>query len=402
MSLLRARLAILGLFLIHGLVVATWASRLPVIQSRLGISAGQLGVLLLASAIGAILAMPVTGKLMAQLGSKRVVIVSSFAFCLVLPGLALAPNSLWMAVALFLYGFTAGVMDVSMNAQAVFLEKQYQKSIMIAFHAFFSIGGLLGSVLGSFSAAQRIAPSQHFIGAAIAYAVVVAVASCFLIADRPAGESKKGPLFATFSWPLFGLCMIGFCCFLSEGAIIDWSGIYLYRVLHSGESMAALGFAFFSIAMTFGRLVGDALADRFGAALLVLLGCLFAGGGMTFVLLSPSVLFALAGFTLVGIGFSVIVPLVFSASGRIGGNSYANLTTITLFSYCAFLLGPPLIGLLADLLGLRLALALIVVLTLVGALFSKVAFPPVSQESQSFGELAEERTALCAPPSSEV
>jgi MFS family permease len=162
--------------------------------------------------------------------------------------------------------------------------------------------------------------------------------------------------------------------------------------------MAALGFAFFSVAMTFGRLLGDSLTERFGSGLLVLLGCLLAGGGMSFVLLSPTGMLALAGFTLVGIGFSVIVPLVFSASGKIGGNSYANLTTITLFSYCAFLLGPPLIGMLADWLGLRLALALIVVLTLVAAAFSRLAFRNDACQNaalQSQGEPVAEPVGFC-------
>lgn len=371
--LIKARLAILGLFLIHGLIVSTWASRLPVIQHQLGISSGQLGLLLLASAIGSILAMPLSGKLMGRFGSKPVGIVSSFVFCLVLPFLALATTPIWLAVVLFCYGLTGGIMDVSMNAQAVHLEKIYQKSIMVAFHAFFSVGGLLGAVGGSLLAAYGLTPVHHFGIASIGYALVIGGASFFLVSDKPE-KSQKRPLFASFSWPLLGLCVIGFCCFLSEGAIIDWSGIYLYRILHATEPVAALGYAFFSITMTCGRLVGDAMTDRFGADKLVLLGCFLAAGGMALVLASPVTIYALVGFTLVGAGFSVIVPLVFSASGKIEGNSHANLTTITLFSYSAFLMGPPLIGFLAEAFNLRLALLLIVVLALISALFAKVAF----------------------------
>lgn len=377
MRLIKARLAILGLFLIHGLIVSTWASRLPVIQHQLGISSGQLGLLLLSSAIGSILAMPLSGKLMGRFGSKPVGIVSSFALCLVLPFLAIATTPVWLAVVLFGYGLTAGIMDVSMNAQAVHLEKIYQKSIMVAFHAFFSVGGLLGAVGGSLLAAYGLTPVHHFEIAAVGYALVIAGASFFLVSDKPERQ-QKGPLFASFSWPLLGLCVIGFCCFLSEGAIIDWSGIYLYRILHATEPVAALGYAFFSITMTCGRLVGDAMTDRFGADKLVLLGCLLAAGGIALVLASPVTIYALAGFTLVGAGFSVIVPLVFSASGKIEGNSHANLTTITLFSYSAFLMGPPLIGFLAEAFNLRLALLLIVVLALISALFAKVAFRPKS------------------------
>lgn len=371
--LIRARLAILCLFLIHGLIVSTWASRLPVIQHQLGVSSGQLGLLLLSGAIGSILAMPLSGKIMGRFGSKLVGVLSSFAFCLVLPFLALSSSPVWLAVTLFFYGLTAGVMDVSMNAQAVHLEKIYQKSMMVAFHAFFSIGGLLGSVGGSLVAAQGVLPAQHFGWAAVVYALAIGGAAFFLVSDKPE-EPQKGPLFSPFSWPLFGLCVIGFCCFLSEGAIIDWSGIYLYRILQSTESVAALGYAFFSVTMIAGRLIGDALTERFGADRMVLLGCLLAAAGMAIVLSSSVTTFALAGLTLVGAGFSVIVPLVFSASGRIEGNRHTNLTTITLFSYSAFLLGPPLIGFLAEVFNLRLALSLIVVLALLSALFAKVAF----------------------------
>jgi len=381
---LKARLAVLALFLIHGLVVSTWASRLPLIQTHLGISAGQLGLLLLASAGGAILAMPATAKLMAHWGSKRISVISSLALCAALPMLAMASSSLGLAVALFYYGFTAGVMDVSMNSQAVYLEKRYQKSIMVAFHAFFSIGGLMGAALGSVIASQKIMPLEHFIGSALAYSLVIVIASRFLMTDHSVTHaSKKEPLFASFSWPLVGLSIIGFCCFLSEGAIIDWSGIYLYRVLHAGESLAALGYAFFSISMTFGRLIGDGLTDRFGTAGLVVGGCLFAALGVMGVLLSPGVVTALICFVLVGLGFSVIIPLVFSAAGRISGNSNANLTTITLFSYCAFLLGPPAIGFLADQVGLRMALASIVVLTSGAALFAKEGFPDREQADEA-------------------
>lgn len=374
--LTKARLAIFSLFLIHGLIVSTWASRLPLIQQRLGIGPGQLGLLLLASAIGALLAMPLTGKLLGRFGSKPVALVSSIAFCLSLPLLALAEQPVWLAVVLFFFGLSAGVMDVSMNAQAVHLEKLYQRSLMVAFHALFSAGGLLGAVIGSLLAARGLTPEVHFASASLCYVLGVGVASMFLLSDKPDRREKKA-LFAPFSMRLVGLCVIGFCCFLSEGAIIDWSGVYLYRALKTTEAVAALGYAFFSVTMTGGRFVGDALTERFGARQMVLIGSLLAAVGMVVVLASPVTVYALGGFALAGAGFSVVVPLVFSASGRMGGNSHSNLTTITLFSYSAFLLGPPLIGFLAEALDLRLALMLIVALACLSALFSRIAFPAV-------------------------
>jgi MFS family permease len=375
----KARLALLGTFLVHGLIVSTWASRLPVIQAHHGITSGLLGLVLLCSAFGAVSAIAVTGKIMSQFGSRMVCIVSSLLFCLVLPFLAFSPSPLWLGVTLFFYGFIAGTMDIAMNAQAVYLEKCYNRSIMVAFHALFSLGGMMGAVIGSFVASRGIPALEHFTGAAFAFAVMTGIAARFIPCDAPCQteidkDLAKKRIFAPFSWPLAALCIIGFCCFLSEGAIIDWSGIYLFRGLHADESIAALGYAFFSIAMTGGRLAGDSVTDRYGASNIVLIACLCAALGMGLVLLSPGISLALAGFTITGVGLSVIVPLVFGSAGFIGGNATANLTTITLFCYSAFLLGPPAIGVLADHVGLRLALALIVVLALISAFFSRTAF----------------------------
>ncbi len=371
---LKARLAILCLFLVHGLIISTWASRLPVIQSQLGISTGTLGLLLLSSAIGALLSMPLTGRIMARRGSRNVGTLASLFFCAALPCLAWVNSIPLLVLVLFVYGFSAGAMDVAMNAQAVYLEKTYQRSIMVTFHAFFSLGGMLGALIGSFIASQKMLPLPHFLWAAGVFMILIGTASRYLLADAPVVH-EKGPMLAKFSWPLAGLCVVGFCCFLSEGVIIDWSGIYLYRVFHSVEAIAALAYASFSVAMTFGRFVGDTLAERFPPATLVMIGCGFAIAGMLLVLLGPVVLYSLAGFALVGLGFSVIVPLVFSASGKIPGNSNTNLTTITLFSYAAFLLGPPLIGLMAQAFDLKIALAFVLVLTCIAASFARIAFP---------------------------
>lgn len=369
----QARLGTFCVFLVHGLVISTWASRIPAIQQKLGLQAGTFGLILLAGAIGTLLAMPVSGWLLRRWGSKPVVYLFSLLFCGLLPLLAFSASPFWLAVSLGLFGFSAGAMDVSMNAQAVHIEKAYEKPIMVTFHALFSLGGMLGAVLGGFIAALKVTPFFHFMATGLVYALIITVADRLLVDDH-VPDTEKSALFSAFSLPLAGLCLIGFCCFLSEGAILDWSEVFLFKNLHSGETLAPLGYGLFSIAMALGRLVGDGLTQRFGASRLVSIGSLIAAAGMTLALFGNQLWFSIVGFTIVGIGFSTIVPLVFSRAGMNGANSNASLTTVTMFSYTAFLLGPPLIGFMAQGFGLQFALSLIIALALVSAGVGRLCF----------------------------
>lgn len=383
--LTRARIATSLIFLVHGVIIATWASRIPYIQASLGLSAGQFGLTLLGSAVGAIVAMPLASRWLSRFGSRPVVIWATLALCLTLPGLALAPSALWLVSTLFLFGLCAGAMDVAMNAHAVTLETAVGHSVMIGFHALFSLGGMAGSLLGGLFAGRNLLPSVHYlVMALIMIGVTLAVVGWLLPADsdrtptRPAGAAS--PAFwvvAQPSWPLAGLCLIGFCSFLSEGAIIDWSGLYLVQVLGSSQAMAPLGYGLFSLTMAGGRLMGDAVADRMGAERLALVSALIAAAGVGLAVVAQTPALALTGFMVCGLGFAAIVPLVFSGAGRLpapGRNTSTNLATVTLFSYGAFLLGPTVIGTLSEALGLRVALGLLVGLCLLAAVFAPVAF----------------------------
>lgn len=365
-----ARRAVALLFLMNGMLFATWVSRIPGIQASIGLSHGVLGLALLGMALGALVSMPAGGWLSARFGSAKVCAIAGLAYALGLPVLAMAPNAGTLIAVLFAFGAAHGAVDVAMNAQAFEVEEQYDRPIMSSFHALFSLGGLIGSATGGLIAAAGFTPLTHF--SAITLGVVLtgawlaapalrskamALAHPALIAPR---SEKRG--FTLPPTPLLVLGLLAFCVMLGEGAMADWSGIYLRQIAGATEGMAAAGYSAFSIAMAIGRFLGDDLALRTGPVRLTRWGGAVATAGLGLALLVPSPAVALIGFAAVGAGFATIVPQVFSAAGRATamapGTAVAIVSTI---GYFGFLLGPPIIGFVAELLGLRGALCLVVV-----------------------------------------
>jgi MFS family permease len=358
------------LFLVHGLVFSTWVSRIPDVQSRLGLRPSELGLALLGVAAGSIVSMPLAGVLMARSGTALVAAASSLAFCIALGLPALARNATELGFALGLLGMAAGAMDVSMNAQGVAVEERYGRSLMSSFHALFSIGGMVGAAIGGAIASAGILPSVHLAGSGAACFVLVALAIPHLVPhDHHALGSRRPGVRITAK--LAALAAVAFCFFLSEGAIADWSGLYLRKEAGAGAGTAALGYAVFSAVMALGRLTGDWLIDRFGRLSLMRAGSGLAAVGLSVALALGTLPAALAGFGLTGAGCSIIVPMVFAAAGRIRDlPAGAALTVVTATGYFGLFAGPPSIGFLADAAGLRTALAVVVVLLLSGALFA--------------------------------
>ncbi len=373
-SLRSARIGTSLAFFLHGLIVSSWISRIPAIQTQLHLSAGQLGLALLGAAGGAMIAMPLTGALVTRLGSRPVTLVSTVLMCAALVPLALATGRWTLTAALLVYGMFSGAMDVAMNAQAVVLEERYGRPILSSFHALFSLGGMTGAALGGLAASRSILPLAHFCVSALVYAVAGIVAARLLLADD---KGKPGqPVFARVTRPLLALAVLAFCILLNEGAMADWTSVYLRRVLQTPESTAAAGYAVFSLAMAGGRFGGDWMTQRFGRVNIVRTGGLLAAAGIAAALLLKSVPATFLGFGAAGLGFSVIVPLVFGAAGRHGSSAGAGLAAVTTVGYFGFLVGPPVIGLTADHTGLRAALLIAAVLSLlVSALASAVAIP---------------------------
>src|SRR5271165_5892734 len=375
MRLSSAWWAVAARFLVHGLVVSAWVSRIPAVQALLQLSNGALGMALLGAAIGSDSAIPACGWLVSRYGSSRVANWTSVGFCLALILPALAVNVATLFVALFAYGAMAGANDVAMNSQAVAIELKMKSPTMSRFHAMFSIGGMAGAALGGWVAAHHVLPWIHFsVGAAICIAITLATNPMMLEVHDHLEKREHGLPFWRIPPVLLALCVIGFCIFLSEGAMADWTAVYLKQVLAAGPGLAAMGYAVFSAGMAIFRLVGDAITTRLGPARTVRTGALLAAAGLGLALLAPSAYWALPGLAASGAGFSVIIPLVFGAGGRVKSvGRGAGVATVSGIGYLGFLFGPPAIGFVSQLTSLRYALWIVVALCVTAALLSGAA-----------------------------
>lgn len=315
-------------------------------------------------AVGALVSMPLAGALSSRFGSRYVVGATAFLISLSLVPLALAPSLFFLVPAVVLLGASNGALDVSMNSHAVQVEKEYGRPIMSSFHAAFSFGGLAGAVIGGLVASAGIKPLVHFsvVSGLCAISALIAYRS-LLPANTDAGEAGA-PAFARPTRALMGLGVISFCVLLGEGAMADWSAVYLDNTLETGPGYAAAGYAAFSLAMVFGRLLGDRVILRLGPARIVRLCASVAAIGLGVALAVGQQYVALLGFACAGIGFSIIFPTALSAAGRTEGMAPGPaLAAVSTAGYTGFLVGPPVIGLVAELVGLGGALYIVVALS---------------------------------------
>jgi MFS family permease len=370
----NAWLGTFGLFLIHGLVVAAWISRIPGIQTSLDLNNGALGFSLLGAAVGSFTSIFLTGALINRFGSRRVSQISTYAFCLALNAPAMAWNAVTLFLGLVILGASAGMMDVAMNAQGVLVEKHLGRPTMSRFHGLFSVGAMIGAFLGGVVAAHHVSVSRHFLGASLVL-LACSVPCAHVLMESPEHEARVStfhPL-PIFQMPrvLWALGAIGLCILLSEGAMADWIAVYLRQIFAVGPATAANGYAFFSAAMSVFRLMGDHITEWLGSVRIVRYGSLIAVGGLAVAILAPTASWAMPGFAAVGMGFSVIVPLVFGAAGRVPNVRPGDgISTVTGLGYLGFLVGPPFLGFISQLLTLRGSLAVVLVLCLVAASLS--------------------------------
>lgn len=367
-----ARLAVAVYFFLTGVTFASWAVRIPAVQTRLGLSSGELGVALLGTAAGELVSMNLAGYLAARFGSRSLTVIASVCLSVMLPILAFAPTLPVLLATLVLFGASFGSVNVAMNTQGVVVERRYGRSIFSSFHACYSIGGLTGSLVGGLVAAHNIAPLPHFLGIAFLGIILTLSVARFLL-PAYADAQGAGVAFARLTPTLLALGLVAFCVLLGEGAMADWSAVYLHTILGAGVGLAATGYAAFSIVMAVGRGLGDRLTNRLGPGMMVRLGGLVAAAGLTLALVVNWVPLALVGFGLVGAGFSVIFPLTLSAAGRTSQQvSGTAIATVALCGYVGFLVGPAVIGFGANALNLRVALGIVVLLSLCAAAFARV------------------------------
>jgi MFS family permease len=371
----RARLAVTSLFLAHGFLFGTWVARIPAVQGELELGEGELGAALLCLTLGAVLAMPVAGWIVAREGSRATARQTVVVLAALLPGLALAPSLVLLALALLLFGAAAGALDIAMNAHGVEVERRYARPILSSFHAGWSFGGLVGAGVGALAAWAGVDLLPHFTAVAVVIGVSGLLASGALLpagADRP----ESPPRLARPPRQLLALAALAFCGLFAEGAAADWSAVYLAGPLDAGAGLAALGFAAFSVAMAGFRLLGDRLTTRWGPVALMRRGGLLAGAGLSAALLIGDPAAALIGFACMGAGLAAVVPVAFRAAGSLAGvPAGAGIAALTTVGYTAFLVGPPVIGFVAEVAGLPLALGIVVVLLGVLAALASEAEP---------------------------
>ncbi|GEM45568.1 MFS transporter [Deinococcus cellulosilyticus] len=369
-ELKNARFAVSTVFFLLGVLFATWVSRIPAVSHRLQLNEAELGIALLGLAVGALLAFPVAGWATAKYGSKIVTTIGVILMALSLPLIPLAPNMVGLTLMLVLLGVGNGGTDVAMNSQAVDVEKEYQKPIMSSFHALYSVGGIAGSLMGGLMASLQMAPLWHF-----GLVTLLTLITVFLVAPKllnVPGTGEHGPVFALPSAKLLGLGVVIFCVAVGEGAMADWSAIYLKDSLSTTDQMATAGYLAFSGAMVLGRVFGDSMRAKLGAVVLVGTGALLSAAGLLLGLIFPYPWAALLGFACVGWGLSSGFPVAFSAAGNVPGvHPSLAMAAIATMGYTGFLLGPPIIGFVAHATTLTWGLGLVVVLSLIAAAFSR-------------------------------
>ncbi|AFK01971.1 major facilitator superfamily MFS_1 [Emticicia oligotrophica DSM 17448] len=373
-TLLINRIAVSLFFFTNGFLYANWTARLPELQKYFGLNNSELGNVLFCIALGSMIAMPLAGWLGNKFGSDKVVRIVSLLFCVSIPLVAISQNE-WIIRLCFLFlGAASGSMDVTMNGQAVLVERLWGKVIFSSFHAVFSIGMAIGAAIGGLFSNFQIPLQTHLTILAILGTLPIFWASTKLLKDSPITESKtfeeKGnnnKFLALKTILPFGI--IAFCCMTGEGSMVDWSAIFMNKVVGQNETISAWAFGTFGVAMTIGRVFGDYFTVKLGKEKIMLIDACLAAVGLGIALAFTSIWSTFLGFFLVGLGLSTIVPIVFSSAGNLKNISpSAGISMATSIGYTGFFVGPPTIGYLAEAFGLRIGLSFVFALFILMAL----------------------------------
>ena len=356
----KTRFSLTVYFLIIGICFGSWASRIPDIKEHLSLSEGMLGSLLLMLPLGQMTMMPFSGRIAARFGSRQVLRIALMGYVsmLVLIGHAAAPWQL--ALALYGFGLCGNMGNISVNTQGVMLEKLYGRSIFSAFHGVWSVGGFCGASIGLLMMKFDIAPAYHFIG----IAVFIALNNLYFQKDLLPNPASQPDL---PKWrirkPKGILLQLGIMCFCTmsvEGCMFDWAGVYFKEVIQAPEQLVSLGYALFMISMATGRFLGDRLAEQFGRKRMVINSGIMIFTGLMVMVAFPMVWISALGCVITGLGVSSIVPLLYGSAGKLKLiPSSVAIASVAGIGYFGFLMGPPMIGFIAEATGLRVSLAII-------------------------------------------
>ncbi|WP_147200907.1 MFS transporter [Pseudonocardia asaccharolytica] len=379
-----ARLAVAATFAVNGSLFGSWAPRIPEAKAALGLSDGVLGLALLAPGMGSLVTLPLAGGVAARWGSARTTRLAVVLFFASALPIALAGGTATLWAALFGFGMAMGGLDVLMNAQGVTVEQAYGRPVLSSFHAVFSLGALTGTLIGSIAAGREVPLLVQFLTlGALSLAVVLPLSRAFLPDPAVPDDAPPVPVFALPRGPLIPLAVAAFAVLLAEGSTADWSAVLLRESLGAGVVAAGAGFAAFSATMTLGRLVGDRVLARLGRRRTIRW---FAGGGAAGLAAGLAVAEALGpgpaaiaavvvGFTLLGAGISVTFPALLAEAGATGGRAAPALAAVSTGGYIGFLIGPSVIGGLAEIIALPVAVWVIVLMAALPFLCVRPADP---------------------------
>lgn len=359
-SRLTFRIAVGALFFLQGIAFASWASRIPSIQQSLGLSEAALGVVLLSIPFGLLFSIPFSGWFVAKFGSHKVVSGSLIFYSLSLISIGLAETKFQLMGCLFLFGFCGNMSNVAMNTQAVGVEAIYARSVMASFHGMWSVAGFTAAAIGTVMIGANVVPYQHFIVIALFILAAIFIAFRYTLKEDFNKQEKGQKIFVMPDKSLLNLGLIAFCSMICEGAMFDWSGVYFKKVVMAEKAWVGAGYTAFMSTMATGRFIADWFASRFGVKRIFQLSGVLTASGLMVAVAFPQLSTAIIGFFLVGLGVSSVVPLVYSAAGRSkvmsAGVAIAAVSTIGFFG---FLIGPPLIGMIAGISSLRVSFVVI-------------------------------------------
>ena len=361
-----ARRAVTVVFVLNGALVASWIVRIPAAQARLGIGEGTLGLVLMGLAVGVLLALPLAGGLTARVGSRPVSAAGAALAVVALPLTGLAPTPIMLAASLVALGVGTATMDVGMNAQGIGVEAGYGRSILVGMHAAWSLGALLAALAGAVTMGLGVPSLTHLLVVSGVVVVTMGASLPWLrVPDRQAPTTRAdAPRLALPRGPLVPIAVVAVGSSFSESTASDWSGIFMRDAVGVAAELAPWGFVTLMAAITLARLLGDRVTDRIGAAGTVAWGGRLAGAGFLLLALLPLAPTAVVGFLAVGVGVASITPLAFAAAGRTAASAGAGMAAVASVGYAGFLLAPPLVGGIAELVDLRLALGAVGVLVL--------------------------------------
>ena len=376
----REQIATRIVFFVAGFALAAWAPLVPFAQQRAAIGEGTLGILLLCLGIGSIATMSLAGALAARFGCRRVIMVSAVPLCVALPMLATMSDPVALGAWLLVFGAGLGAIEVTMNLQAVIVERASGRAMMSGFHGLFSLGGIAGAGVVTAELGLSLSPLVATLCVVVGIVIALLVARPNLLTY---GSKTEAALFAMPHGIVLVIGAICFVAFLTEGAMLDWSAVFLTKLRAWQPAYAGMGYAVFSLMMTIGRLMGDSIVVRLGGRSVILLSGICAGAGLALTALVPYQGAAIAGFALIGIGCSNVVPVLYTAVGRqTVMPEHMAVAAITTLGYAGILAGPALIGFMASILSLQVVFLLLMAFQIGVALSGRLVTGRVAGQSR--------------------